>query len=154
MVGSDHPWRQPRCMDWYNLESEITNPKGEFGYKEDFNELKELYEWINEFEPIKNRRTNNFIRSDEYLLRPLVNHVNKGRIWADDIGERVNLAYEKELRLIFYICTSKMEIQVRIEIISLSRLLKKIPLIFGLFIMSPDYIGESMALIYRHWNVS
>ena len=101
MVGSDHPWRQPRCMDWFNLESEITNPKGEFGYKDDFNELKELYEWINEFEPIKNRKTHNNVRSDEYLLRPLVNHVNKGRIWADDIGERVNLAYEKELRLIF-----------------------------------------------------
>ena len=65
------------------------------------NKLKELYEWINEFEPIKNRKTNNNVRSDEYLLRPLVNHVNKGRIWADDIGERVNLAYEKELRLIF-----------------------------------------------------
>lgn len=98
MVGSDHPWRQPRCMEWFDIETEITNPKGEFGYKNDFNELKELYEWINEFEPIKNRRVNNFVRSDEYLLRPLVNHVNKGRIWADDIGERVNLAYEKAVK--------------------------------------------------------
>ena len=43
MVGSDHPWRQPRCMDWFNLESEITNPKGEFGYKDHFNELKEPF---------------------------------------------------------------------------------------------------------------
>ena len=47
-------------------------------------------------------------RSDEYLLRALVDHVNGGRVWTDDLGERINLAYLKvklfEIGKLFKIC--------------------------------------------------
>lgn len=35
------------------------------------------------------------MKSDEYLLRALVDHVNGGRVWTNDLGERINLAFEK-----------------------------------------------------------
>ena len=37
-------------------------------------------------------------RRDIYLLRALVDHVNGGRVWTHDLGERILLAYEKVKR--------------------------------------------------------
>ena len=71
-------------------------------------------------------------RSDEYLLRALVDHVNGGRVWTDDLGERINLAYLK---------VSFVEETVLIHC-TFPRRNKATPKSCGLFTMLLAYTGE------------
>ena len=56
-VGSDHPWRPPKCSEWNALEDELEDESGEFGYKkEGLSVLRKLYDEIYSFEFIKHRQ--------------------------------------------------------------------------------------------------
>ena len=96
-VGSQPPWKPPQCSEWNSLEDELDNENGEFSHKSaEFDELRAKYDQLMQFELIKYRKVTPMEKSDEYLLRALVDHVNAGRVWQDDLGQRINLAYQKE----------------------------------------------------------
>ena len=97
-VGSDHPWKAPKCSEWNSLEDELEDENGEYRYRaSEFDELRVKYKKLMEFDLIKYRKVTPMDKSDEYLLRALVDHVNGGRVWTDDLGQRINLAYRKAL---------------------------------------------------------